>query len=325
MEHERGGIDRLVSNKCLFDAVRPLADTSDPLVRQELAAIETGYRIGRLLVLREVHGPGAEAVLGRHQGVLHRVRAAGGGVLRRARSAPSAMLAEPGLPARVARSLGYAPAYTIMGGTSQILRNILGERVLGLPEVAALDAADLDPADRREAALAATSATSTRRPRWPRRRPAPTITGLSVQRRRSRAPPPPARRRAAAASSEALARPGSRWGASREPATSRRGLVVAERQHPHLGGQVEGGVGAAGPQRDHRAHLGVVVHRDGDVDAGFDHGLHERRERGRAPNRSCHARPTRCAARRSSARSRARPAATVLAIASRPAALSATG
>ena len=48
-------------------------------------------------------------------------------------SGPSAMLAEPGLPQRVSRNVAYAPAYTIMGGTTQILRNILGERVLGLP------------------------------------------------------------------------------------------------------------------------------------------------------------------------------------------------
>jgi alkylation response protein AidB-like acyl-CoA dehydrogenase len=46
---------------------------------------------------------------------------------------PRATLAEPGLAHRVSRNMLYAPAYTIMGGTSQILRNILGERVLGLP------------------------------------------------------------------------------------------------------------------------------------------------------------------------------------------------
>jgi len=46
---------------------------------------------------------------------------------------PAAMIASPGLSARVARNLTYAPAYTLMGGTTQILRTILGERVLGLP------------------------------------------------------------------------------------------------------------------------------------------------------------------------------------------------
>ena len=30
-------------------------------------------------------------------------------------------------------SICYAPAYTIQGGTSAILRNILGERILNLP------------------------------------------------------------------------------------------------------------------------------------------------------------------------------------------------
>ena len=44
-----------------------------------------------------------------------------------------ALRAEPGLASRVSRGVCYAPAYTIMGGTSQILRNILGERTLGLP------------------------------------------------------------------------------------------------------------------------------------------------------------------------------------------------
>jgi alkylation response protein AidB-like acyl-CoA dehydrogenase len=34
---------------------------------------------------------------------------------------------------RISRAVVYAPAYTIMGGTSTILRNIIGDRALGLP------------------------------------------------------------------------------------------------------------------------------------------------------------------------------------------------
>src|SRR3954447_1423780 len=56
MEHERGGIDRLVSNYALYrdllDELKP-EQRADPLIRQELAVIESAYRIGRLLVLRE--------------------------------------------------------------------------------------------------------------------------------------------------------------------------------------------------------------------------------------------------------------------------------
>jgi hypothetical protein len=37
------------------------------------------------------------------------------------------------LASRAARAVSYATAYTLMGGTDQVLRNILGERVLGLP------------------------------------------------------------------------------------------------------------------------------------------------------------------------------------------------
>src|SRR5258708_30892445 len=56
LEHERGGIDRLVSNRALFDIGRRRADTTDPLVRQEIASLEIGYRVGRLLVTRSVLG-----------------------------------------------------------------------------------------------------------------------------------------------------------------------------------------------------------------------------------------------------------------------------
>ena len=65
MEHERGGIDRLVSNRRLYLDCLEVADTTDPLVRQEVAALEAGYRIGRLLVMQaalEQGGPQMSAI-----------------------------------------------------------------------------------------------------------------------------------------------------------------------------------------------------------------------------------------------------------------------
>lgn len=132
MEHERGGIDRLVSNRRLYLDCLPFADTSDPLVRAEVAALETAYRIGRLLVIRGVLGQapaGTSAVTKTYCTEFEqRVAQFCGRAI-----GPRAMLTEPGLSERVARNICYAPAYTIMGGTSQILRTVLGERVLGLP------------------------------------------------------------------------------------------------------------------------------------------------------------------------------------------------
>lgn len=132
MEHERGGIDRLVSNRRLYDDVLPLADRSDPLVRQDIAAIESGYRIGRLLVLRETLGQAPRQFSAATKTFCteleQRIASFCASVL-----GPAAMLSEPGLAGRVSRNICYAPAYTIMGGTTQILRNILGERTLGLP------------------------------------------------------------------------------------------------------------------------------------------------------------------------------------------------
>jgi alkylation response protein AidB-like acyl-CoA dehydrogenase len=137
MDHERGGIDRLVSNYALYRdvlAAPGLVDRTDPLVRQEIAAIETGYRVGRLLVLRETLGqaPAGFSAATKTFGteLEQRVsqfccRAAGAAALL---WGPSG-----GIGGRAARSVCYAPAYTIMGGTVNILRNVLAERVLGLP------------------------------------------------------------------------------------------------------------------------------------------------------------------------------------------------
>ena len=127
MEHERGGIDRLVSNRRLFLDAVARADMDDPLIRQEVAALSGGFVIGRHMVLREVlqqAPPGFSAVTKTwctefEQRVAEFcVRVAG----------PEAMSWN-----RVSRNICYAPAYTIMGGTTNILRNIIGERILGLP------------------------------------------------------------------------------------------------------------------------------------------------------------------------------------------------
>ncbi len=127
LEHERGGIDRLVSNQALFRLAVERADTADPLIRQEIAALETGYRVGRILVVREVlhQAPAGFSAATKCFCTEHEWRVA--------QFVSRVLGAEATLWSDVTRGLAYAPGYTIMGGTSNIMRNILGERVLGLP------------------------------------------------------------------------------------------------------------------------------------------------------------------------------------------------
>ena len=135
MEHERGGIDRLVSNRrCYSRRCARWPTRGDPLVRQELAALETGYRIGRLLVLREVLGQAPKGFSAATKTFCTEFEQRVADFCAVA-ARPGRDLAErrASRQPRVARNVCYAPAYTIMGGTTQILRNILGERVLGLP------------------------------------------------------------------------------------------------------------------------------------------------------------------------------------------------
>jgi alkylation response protein AidB-like acyl-CoA dehydrogenase len=127
LEHERGGIDRLVSNRALYLMALERADRTDPLVRQDIARLETGYRLGRLLVIREVlhqaptgFSAATKCFCTEHQWQVAEFVARVLG--------PDATLWDP-----LVQGLTYAPGYTIMGGTSNVMRNILGERTLGLP------------------------------------------------------------------------------------------------------------------------------------------------------------------------------------------------
>jgi len=127
LEHERGGIDRLVSNKPLYDRALEVADTSDPRVRQEIAQLEIGYRLGRILVYREAlrQAPAGFSAATKCFCTEHEQRVADFAARQLGMAAT--------VDADLAKAINYAPAYTIMGGTSNVMRNILGERLLGLP------------------------------------------------------------------------------------------------------------------------------------------------------------------------------------------------
>jgi alkylation response protein AidB-like acyl-CoA dehydrogenase len=127
LEHERGGIDRLVSNHALYRMALERADSSDPIVRQRIASLETGYRIGRILVAREVlkQAPPGFSAATKCFCTEHEWRVA--------EFVASVYGADAMVSSDIVHGLLYASGYTIMGGTSNVMRNILGERVLGLP------------------------------------------------------------------------------------------------------------------------------------------------------------------------------------------------
>jgi alkylation response protein AidB-like acyl-CoA dehydrogenase len=127
LEHERGGIDRLVSNARLYELARGRADVTDPLLRQEIARLESTFRIGRLLVYREALGQSPRGFSAATKCYCTAYEQAVADFAGRV-FGPDAVLGGD-----LARGIAYAPAYTIMGGTSGVLHNVMGERILGLP------------------------------------------------------------------------------------------------------------------------------------------------------------------------------------------------
>jgi alkylation response protein AidB-like acyl-CoA dehydrogenase len=124
----------------LIDRVRTRGGTSDPVLRQRLAALHIEGEVLRYIRLRSVAAvlrglePGPEASVrkaladehGQHVMGLALELAGTDGLL-----AQSGPLGDPD----PIWSYGflYSPALTIGGGTSEVQRSILGERILGLP------------------------------------------------------------------------------------------------------------------------------------------------------------------------------------------------
>lgn len=127
LDHERGGIDRLVSNRALYLHARAMADATDPVVRQEIAALEVDFTVARLLVYRNVMGQGLKGFSAGTKLVCTEYEQRAAAFASRTMG-PEAMLWD-----RWTKEIVYEPAYTIMAGTSNVMRNILGDRVLGLP------------------------------------------------------------------------------------------------------------------------------------------------------------------------------------------------
>ena len=128
LEHERGGIDRLVSNKALYDMAVKRANITDSRVRQEIADIEIGYRIGRILVIRETLRQAPAGFSAATKCFCTELETKIANFVFKVFGADAMMWDD------VTQGLAYASGYTIMGGTSNVMRNILAERVLGLPK-----------------------------------------------------------------------------------------------------------------------------------------------------------------------------------------------
>lgn len=144
LDYERSGIERLMSNYALLGAitayVRQTGEIRREIIRHRLAQLHIEFTMGRHLVykvawlLSQGVIPNAESATAKayctefEQRLAQAASELMGGYGQLMPGSHAALLA-----GRIARAYLYAPAYTIQGGTSTILRNIMATRGLGLP------------------------------------------------------------------------------------------------------------------------------------------------------------------------------------------------
>lgn len=144
LDYERSGIERLMSNFLIYEAIAEYAKetglTRRETIRHKLAQLHIEFTVGKFLVykvawlLTKGIIPNAESAAAKafcteyEQRLAHTATEVLGAYGHLMPGSPHARL-----NGRIARASLYAPAYTIQGGTSGILRNIIAMRGLGLP------------------------------------------------------------------------------------------------------------------------------------------------------------------------------------------------
>ena len=127
---------RGMGTNLLIDLARRMGNSDDPVVRQEITKLHILNEVNRLNLLRAKAGgsrTGAEGNL---------AKLSMSELVRRSRDIGNLIVGADGMLAPDASSTGglvqgvtlFSPAPSIYGGTDQVQRNIIGERVLGLPK-----------------------------------------------------------------------------------------------------------------------------------------------------------------------------------------------
>lgn len=144
LDYERSGIERVMSNYPLYRAIvewvkeRKLEQSS--WVRHRLAQLEIEFETGKLLCYRVAwllntgNLPNYEAAMAKAFCTEFEQRLAS--TLTQILRLHGQLMPGDGTPplaGRASRGYLYSPAYTLQGGTSEILRNIVATRGLGLP------------------------------------------------------------------------------------------------------------------------------------------------------------------------------------------------